>query len=62
MYVNDKSVLDEETGGQAIEIFIKTKEFEELNQAFTLDEGLASEKDVYRIFYGERNPWCKLYF
>jgi len=36
---------------------VKTKEFQELNQAFTLDEGIASEKDVYRVFYGERNPW-----
>lgn len=38
--------------------FVKTKKFKELNIGFALDEGLAIEDDVYRLYYGERSPWC----
>ncbi|KAE9546799.1 hypothetical protein FO519_009989 [Halicephalobus sp. NKZ332] len=48
---------DEEIGGPVMEKFVKTKEFEELNVGFNLDEGEASENDVYSISYGEKNPW-----
>ncbi|KAE9546139.1 hypothetical protein FO519_010649, partial [Halicephalobus sp. NKZ332] len=48
---------DEEIGGPVMEKFVKTKEFQELNQGFTLDESRASTTDVCRVYYGERNPW-----
>jgi hypothetical protein len=34
-------------------------EFQELNVAVALDEGIASPNDSYCIFYGERAAWCE---
>lgn len=49
---------DEEIGGHdGMEKFIKTDRFKQLNVGFVLDEGLASENDVYRVFYAERCVW-----
>lgn len=39
--------------------FVKTEVFKKLNIGFALDEGLAVENDIYRLYYGERSPWCK---
>lgn len=44
-----------------MEKFVETKEFKNLNAGFALDEGLASENDVYSVFYGERCVWCKFF-
>uniref|UniRef100_A0A7E4VIH8 N-acyl-aliphatic-L-amino acid amidohydrolase n=1 Tax=Panagrellus redivivus TaxID=6233 RepID=A0A7E4VIH8_PANRE len=48
---------DEEIGGPAMDVFVKSPEFKGLNLGFTLDEGVASETDVYNVYYGERCPW-----
>lgn len=49
---------DEEIGGHdGMAKFIETEEFKKLNLGFTLDEGLASENGVYKVYYGERAPW-----
>ncbi|KAL3103546.1 hypothetical protein niasHT_025064 [Heterodera trifolii] len=49
---------DEEIGGHdGMEKFVQTDKFRALNVGFTLDEGLASETDVFRVFYGERAVW-----
>uniref|UniRef100_A0AC35GL77 N-acyl-aliphatic-L-amino acid amidohydrolase n=1 Tax=Panagrolaimus sp. PS1159 TaxID=55785 RepID=A0AC35GL77_9BILA len=45
---------DEETGGQAMQLFLKSQDFKDLNLGFTLDEGLASEDDSYKVYYAER--------
>lgn len=37
--------------------FVKSKEFENLNVGFMLDEGQASVGDEYRVFYADRSPW-----
>lgn len=42
-----------------MEKFAVTDRFKQLNVGFVLDEGLASENDVYRVFYGERCVWCE---
>ena len=52
---------DEEIGGQAMQIFVKSQDFKDLNLGFTLDEGLASENDIYRVYYAERCVWCMFY-
>uniref|UniRef100_A0A914H2R8 N-acyl-aliphatic-L-amino acid amidohydrolase n=1 Tax=Globodera rostochiensis TaxID=31243 RepID=A0A914H2R8_GLORO len=49
---------DEEIGGyDGMEKFIQTDKFRAMNVGFALDEGLASETDEYRVFYGERAVW-----
>jgi aminoacylase len=54
-------VPDEEIGGQSgMMDFVQTEEFKNLNCAFTMDEGMASEGDVYQLFYGERTVWRML--
>ncbi|XP_062536216.1 aminoacylase-1-like [Armigeres subalbatus] len=48
-------VPDEEIGGvTGMKEFVKTDCFKELNCGFGIDEGYASETDVFRLFYGER--------
>lgn len=37
--------------------FVETREFQELNVGFVLDEGQASVSDEYRVFYADRSPW-----
>ncbi|VDL77348.1 unnamed protein product [Nippostrongylus brasiliensis] len=50
---------DEETGGpDGMRKFCTMDEFRALNIGFVLDEGLASETDVYKVYYAERCPWC----
>lgn len=51
---------DEEISGPIMKYFVKSPEFLKLNVGFALDEGLASEDDVYKVFYGERCVWCEL--
>ncbi|CAJ0936050.1 unnamed protein product, partial [Mesorhabditis belari] len=49
---------DEEIGGtNGMEKFIETDEFKALNVGFALDEGLASESEIYKVYYAERCPW-----
>jgi aminoacylase len=51
-------VPDEEIGGaDGMEKFVESKEFNDLNIAVALDEGLASPDDSMTVFYGERIPW-----
>ncbi|KAK7321028.1 hypothetical protein VNO77_31125 [Canavalia gladiata] len=51
-------VPDEEIGGfDGAAKFVESKEFEELNVGFALDEGQASPGDEYRVFYADRVPW-----
>lgn len=43
--------------------FVHTEEFRQLNAGFVLDEGHASESDVFNVFYGERTSWrMRLHF
>ncbi|KHJ39832.1 hypothetical protein D918_10135 [Trichuris suis] len=37
--------------------FVETEEFRLLNVGLCLDEGVASEDDIYRIYYAERSLW-----
>jgi len=49
---------DEETGGsKGMATWTLTKEFQALNVAFALDEGIANPADEYTVFYGERGVW-----
>ncbi|KRX71544.1 Aminoacylase-1 [Trichinella britovi] len=51
-------VPDEEMGGKlGMAKFIETDSFKKLNVGVCLDEGIATEDDVYRIYYAERNTW-----
>lgn len=51
-------VPDEEIGGSdGAAKFAGSKEFEELNVGFFLDEGQASVTDEFRVFYSDRSPW-----
>jgi aminoacylase len=48
-------VPEEEVGGhEGMEQLVETKEFEEMNVGFGLDEGLASPNNAYQVYYGER--------
>uniref|UniRef100_A0A8D8B7T8 N-acyl-aliphatic-L-amino acid amidohydrolase n=2 Tax=Culex pipiens TaxID=7175 RepID=A0A8D8B7T8_CULPI len=48
-------VPDEETGGVlGMKDFVTTDHFKTLNCGFAIDEGLASENEVFKLFYGER--------
>ncbi|CAD6196558.1 unnamed protein product [Caenorhabditis auriculariae] len=49
---------DEEIGGvNGMKTFCSSDDFKKLNVGFTLDEGIATEDDVYKVFYAERSPW-----
>ncbi|PIO65716.1 hypothetical protein TELCIR_12594 [Teladorsagia circumcincta] len=49
---------DEEIAGpEGMAKFCKMDEFRELNVGFTLDEGIASETDIYKVYYAERCTW-----
>jgi len=51
-------VPEEEVGGHTgMKLFVKMEEFKQLNIAFALDEGVASEDDVYNVYYAERVKW-----
>ncbi|XP_020526239.1 aminoacylase-1 [Amborella trichopoda] len=51
-------VPDEEIGGvDGAGALANSKNFEKMNVAVVLDEGLASPNENYRVFYGERSPW-----
>lgn len=46
---------DEEIGGElGMNDFVKTDHFRELNCGFGMDEGFASEEDIFKLYYGER--------
>ncbi|CAF0892433.1 unnamed protein product [Rotaria sordida] len=48
-------VPDEEIGGiRGMKVLRTLDEFKDLNVGFVLDEGLASETDVFQVFYGDR--------
>lgn len=44
-------------GGDGMKSFVKTPEFKKLNLGFTLDEGIATPEDAYKVYYAERNLW-----
>ncbi|XGW31632.1 hypothetical protein V3C99_010078 [Haemonchus contortus] len=49
---------DEEIAGpDGMATFCQMDKFRELNVGFVLDEGIASENDTYKVFYGERCTW-----
>lgn len=51
-------VPEEEIGGfDGMMKFVESREFEELNIGFMLDEGQASVTDDFRVFYADRSPW-----
>jgi aminoacylase len=51
-------VPDEEIGGvDGMEKFVQSEYFRKLNAGFALDEGLASENNSFKLYYGERSPW-----
>ncbi|XP_026470150.1 aminoacylase-1-like isoform X1 [Ctenocephalides felis] len=51
-------VPDEEIGGhEGMGLFVKTREFQNLNVGVSLDEGMASANEIYPLFYGERSLW-----
>ncbi|XP_010272799.1 PREDICTED: aminoacylase-1 [Nelumbo nucifera] len=51
-------VPDEEIGGfDGAAKFAASKEFQDLNIGFMLDEGQASTTDEFRVFYADRSPW-----
>lgn len=51
-------VPDEEIGGElGMGLYVNTDHFKSLNVGFALDEGIASETDVYSVYNAERNPW-----
>lgn len=51
-------VPEEEIGGSdGAAKFVESKEFEDLNVGFVLDEGQASPGDEFRVFYADRTPW-----
>ncbi|UJR21092.1 hypothetical protein I4U23_024192 [Adineta vaga] len=49
-------VPDEEIGGaRGMKSLVKLDQFQALNIGFALDEGLASETDVFQVYYGNRS-------
>ncbi|KZC08889.1 PREDICTED: aminoacylase-1-like [Dufourea novaeangliae] len=51
-------VPDEEIGGVlGMKDFVHTKDFQDLNVGFALDEGVASPEECFYMFYGERSIW-----
>ncbi len=56
-------VVDEEIGGHdGMVLFLETEEFKKLNVGFALDEGLANPQDAFKVYYGERAPWCTIFY
>lgn len=53
-------VPDEEIfGPDGMKAFVGSEGFKALNVGFLLDEGIASENEVFKVFYGERTCWRK---
>lgn len=51
-------VPDEEIGGlDGAAKFAASKQFQDLNVGFMLDEGQANPGDEFRVFYADRTPW-----
>lgn len=51
-------VPDEEIGGfDGAAKFFPSKDFDDLNVGFAMDEGQASTNDEFRVFYADRSPW-----
>ncbi len=49
---------DEEIGGvDGMNVLTESDWFNSIKVAVALDEGLASEGDDFKVFYGERLPW-----
>lgn len=40
--------------------FVQTQQFLDMNVGFSLDEGIASNSDMFKVFYAERCVWSKL--
>ncbi len=52
--------VDEEIGGHdGMVLFARHPLFKELHIGFALDEGLANAESGFKVYYGERAPWCK---
>lgn len=41
--------------------FVQSKHFQDMNVGFSLDEGYASDSDIFKVFYAERCVWSKLF-
>lgn len=53
-------VPDEEIfGPDGMKAFVQSEDFKQLNVGFLLDEGIASETEVFKVFYGEKTCWRK---
>lgn len=53
-------VPDEEIfGPDGMKAFVNSNDFCQLNVGFLLDEGIASETNIFKAFYGERTCWRK---
>lgn len=53
-------IEDEEIGGEkGMMKFVQTQEFQSMNVGFSLDEGIASADEVFKVFYAERSVWSK---
>lgn len=53
-------VPDEEIfGPDGMKALVLSDDFKALNVGFLLDEGISSETDVFKVFYGERTCWRK---
>lgn len=53
-------VSEEEVGGfEAMKDFVHSEAFKSLNAGFSLDEGIASETDEFKVYYAERAIWRK---
>jgi len=49
---------EEEIGAfDGMRLFSKSKEFDDLNIGFALDEGIAVPEDTYPVYYAERSVW-----
>lgn len=50
--------LDEETGSEkGMKAFVKSEEFQLLNVGVMLDEGIATQNEIFSVFYSERSHW-----
>lgn len=59
--VTDILIEDEEIGGEkGMMKFVQTQEFQSMNVGFSLDEGIASSDELFKVFYAERSVWSKL--
>ncbi|XP_059144894.1 aminoacylase-1-like [Physella acuta] len=48
---------EEEIGSKPAQVFSTSKQFQDLNIEFGLDEGIANPGEKMRVFYGERSIW-----